>query len=85
MYGITYSKQAQKMLLKISRNLAKRIRDKLHYLSQNPHQKNNNIKQLIATKGYRLRVGDWRIIYELNEKKLEILIIRIAARGEVYE
>ncbi|RPI58500.1 MAG: hypothetical protein EHM56_01630 [Chloroflexi bacterium] len=34
--------------------------------------------------GYRLRVGDWRVIYEIENDELIILVLRIGLRGEVY-
>ena len=44
-----------------------------------------NVKKLTNHPGYRLRVGDWRIIYTVNEKELSILVINIKTRGEVYK
>ncbi len=35
--------------------------------------------------GYRVRVGDWRRVYTLDEKRLVVAIIRIAIRGGVYK
>jgi mRNA interferase RelE/StbE len=34
--------------------------------------------------GYRLRVGDWRVVYLLDRERIVIQVIRIAQRGEVY-
>jgi mRNA interferase RelE/StbE len=34
--------------------------------------------------GYRLRVGEWRVIYTLRDNVLTVLIIRVAHRREVY-
>ncbi|KDO02554.1 MULTISPECIES: type II toxin-antitoxin system RelE family toxin [spotted fever group] len=46
---------------------------------------NNNIKKLIGHDGYRLRIGDYRIIYRINKGKLEILVNNVDVRGEVYK
>jgi mRNA interferase RelE/StbE len=35
--------------------------------------------------GYRLRVGDWRVVHLLVEERVVIHVIRIAPRGEVYK
>lgn len=38
-----------------------------------------------TVEGYRLRVGDWRVIYHIDDKVLKILVIKIASRGGVYK
>jgi mRNA interferase RelE/StbE len=43
-----------------------------------------NVKALQGQPGYRLRVGDWRVIYTLQDEVLTVLIIRIAHRREAY-
>ena len=46
----------------------------------------NNIKALKGTlHGYRLRVGDYRLIYQINKNVLTIVIIKIAHRKEIYQ
>ena len=40
------------------------------------------VKVLKGAEGYRLRVGDWRIIYLIETQKFEIWIVKIAARGQ---
>jgi mRNA interferase RelE/StbE len=42
------------------------------------------VKALTGRPGYRLRVGDWRVIYDLNDQLTILAVERIAARGEVY-
>lgn len=84
-YKLNFSKTALKNLLKISINKRKAILEKLEQLKLNPNKENNNIKKLIGHDGYRLRVGDYRVIYRINKGKLEILIINVDVRGEVYK
>jgi len=51
----------------------------------NPFKQDNNIKKLSGTiSSYRLRVGDIRIIYELNMQVKTIFVMKIAPRGVVY-
>jgi len=59
---------------------------RLQLLAQDPYARNNNIKPLTGgDKGcYRLRVGDWRIIYEIVNDSLTIYVIKIGQRKEVY-
>ncbi|MEW5959556.1 MAG: type II toxin-antitoxin system RelE/ParE family toxin [Chloroflexota bacterium] len=84
MYRIVFTRQADRSLRKMSRNTARLIRDKLDQLAQDPYARNPNLTRLQGRPGYRLRVGDWRVIYELEEDRLVILVLKIAPRGEVY-
>ena len=84
MYRIVFTKQADRALRKMSRNQARLIREKLDQLAQDPHARNPNLTRLQGRPGYRLRVGDWRVIYELEDDLLVVLVLKIAPRGEVY-
>jgi len=65
------------------REQAARIRRKLDQLAKDPHAM-ANVKKLTEHPGYRLRVGDWRVVYLLDSGRIVIQIIRIAKRSEVY-
>jgi len=84
MYRITFSKNADKVLRRIPRNIALNIRKKIKELAQNPHRM-RNVKQLTNHPGYRLRVGDWRIIYTVIDNELLIHVINVKTRGEAYK
>ena len=84
MYRIVFTKQADRALRKMSRNTAHLIREKLDQLAQDPYARNPNLTKLQGRTGYRLRVGDWRVIYEVEDDRLVILVLKIAPRGEVY-
>lgn len=84
MYALAYTKQAAKALQKMPVNTASLIREKLQKLAKNPFEVHNNTKKLQGRPGYRLRVGDWRVIYEIDNEELRILVMKIAPRGEVY-
>lgn len=84
MYKITFKKEASKSLYKLPRNVAKTIREKLEAIAANPYAEHPNAKKLQGRDGYRLRVGDWRVICEIQNEQLVILILRVAPRGEVY-
>ena len=84
MFTITFSKIADKALRRMPRNIALNIGKKIKELANNPSGM-RNVKKLTNHPGYRLRVGDWRIIYTVNENELLIHIINIKTRGEVYK
>ncbi|MFZ5879539.1 MAG: type II toxin-antitoxin system RelE family toxin [Chloroflexota bacterium] len=66
------------------RNTAKPIREKLEQVAVDPFAAISNAKKLQGRDGYRLRVGDWRVIYEVNKKEVLIIVLKVAPRGEVY-
>ena len=66
------------------RNTAQLIVNKIEHLAKDPYAPNPNVRELKDRPGSRLRVGDWRIIYEIREDELIILVLKIAPRGEVY-
>ena len=84
MYKITYTIQAARSLLKMPRKTALLIRDKLEQVAIDLFVTIPNAKKLQGRPGYRLRVVDWRIIYEINTDEVVIIVLKIAPRGEVY-
>ena len=86
MYEIEFSIKAAKSYLKLQEKLRNKIDKKLEKIAQAPFAKYNNIKSLKGIKGcYRLRIGDWRIIYEIIKGRMKIYIIKIGQRKEVYK
>lgn len=83
-WTIEFSRDAVKALMRIPRDHALRLRRKIDELARDPRG-TPNVKKLTEHPGYRLRVGDWRIVYLLHEERLVVHIIRIAPRGEVYK
>jgi mRNA interferase RelE/StbE len=79
-----YSKEARKALRDMPRNLAMRILGKIEGLAADPHASVPNVKPLSGVPGFRLRVGDWRVIYELQDDVLVVLVLRISPRGGAY-
>ncbi|MBI5657676.1 MAG: type II toxin-antitoxin system RelE/ParE family toxin [Geobacter sp.] len=85
MFSIEYSKAARKALKAMPRNTARLVMEKIEALAADPMAPNNNVKKLTNHPGYRLRVGDWRVVYMIHEQALLIAIVRIAPIGEVYQ
>ena len=84
MYRILFTKQADRALRKMSRSTARLIREKLDQLAADPYARHPTVTRLQGRPGFRLRVGDWRVIYELEDDRLVIVVLRIAPRGEAY-
>lgn len=85
MYAILYSREAARTLRRMPRNVATTIRAKVEGVAADPQAPNNNVKVLTGRPGYRLRVGDWRVIYDLDDGMRILAVERVAARGGVYE
>ncbi len=84
MYKITFSKQADKAIRKMPRNLALKIAKKIKLLAIDPNSM-SNVKKLTNHPGYRLRIGDWRVVYIVNDPELIIHVVNIKTRGEIYK
>ena len=67
------------------RNTAKLIREKVEMIAADPYADHPNAKKLQGRDGYRLRVGDWRVIYKIQSEELMIMVLKVASRGEVYK
>ena len=80
-----YVEHYLKALSRMDRAVARRIRSKILGLARDPLAPNNNVKKLVGVEGYRLRVGDWRVVYVLERKVLTVVVVRIGHRSEVYK
>ncbi|MHB1646624.1 MAG: type II toxin-antitoxin system RelE/ParE family toxin [Candidatus Acididesulfobacter diazotrophicus] len=86
MYAIEFLKTAFDELKRLDKPVQRLIKEKLAILSFNEDSLKNNIKSLNGNyKGlFRLRVGKYRIIYQKQEEKFIIIIVRIGHRKEIY-
>jgi mRNA interferase RelE/StbE len=84
-WRIEYSPKAAAALLTMPADVAKRVRAKIETLAADPRRPNNNVKRLRGRPGFRLRIGDWRVIYALVDARLVVLVIDVGPRSSVYE
>ena len=85
MYKIVFEKRAAKSLSSLSVTLSRKIALSLKDLSTNPRQK--GCKKLLGTfKDYwRIRIGDYRVVYEIDDEEMIVRVYRIMHRKEVYK
>ena len=81
-YRIEFKKSASKELNSLPNKEIKKILISIDQLSEEPRGANS--KKLSASDRYRLRVGDYRILYEIKDEILIIYIIKVAHRKDVY-
>jgi mRNA interferase RelE/StbE len=66
-------------------NWRKRIVGKIKEIAVDPYAKHNkNVTKLQGREGYRLRIGDWRVIYELHDDRLELWALEVGTRGGIF-
>ena len=81
-YKIEIKRSASKELNSLPNKEIKKIINSINQLIENPRPINS--KKLSASERYRLRVGDYRILYEIEDLILIVYIIKIAHRKDVY-
>ena len=84
MHSIEFTREARKTLKAMPRNVRELVLGKIEELAVNP-TRTHNVKKLVGRPGYRLRVGDWRVIYTLDAGRLVVRVLDIGARGGVYQ
>jgi mRNA interferase RelE/StbE len=82
-YKILLSKAAVKTLDKLPNQVTENILRAIQNLITNP--KPNGVKKLKGREGYRIRKGNYRIIYDVYDDRLVIQIIAIGHRKKIYD
>ncbi len=83
MYEIYLGRTAEKDLKKLDKTLFKRIIIRIKELSKNPHPR--GCKKIVGSENdWRIRIGDYRIIYEIDESLKRVVVMRVKPRGSAY-
>lgn len=86
MFHVHYRKQAARRLIRMPLKLARKIRDRMEIIAMNPYQRHPNVIRLQGQENYfRLRLGDWRVVYVLDKERKLLLVAKIDQRGQVYK
>ena len=81
-YKLFIEKVAQKELSKVPHKEQLRIIAAVKNLTENPRPP--GVKKLTGRDAWRIRIGNYRIIYEIQEDKLIVLIVHIGHRKDIY-
>jgi len=81
-YHVILPKSVQKELDRLPDNITNRILARLAGLETNPRPA--AVKKLKGRNAWRIRVGDHRVIYEIQDRELQILVVTVRHRREVY-
>ncbi|MBI2576134.1 type II toxin-antitoxin system RelE/ParE family toxin [Candidatus Woesearchaeota archaeon] len=82
MYRAIFSEKAEKQLRKLPKEIQGRILNSLERISIRPE---SYLERMVGNPFYKLRVGDYRVIVEIEHEKLIILVIKVGHRKNVYE
>lgn len=80
-YEILFSDKALKQLKKMERHVQERIIAAMERVRIKPEK---YVTKLVGDPGYKLRVGDYRIIMDIDSKKLQVLVLKIGHRKNIY-
>ncbi|MFN7675657.1 type II toxin-antitoxin system RelE/ParE family toxin [Flavobacterium sp.] len=82
-YSIEIRSKVLKSLVKINEPHYSALKKQLYDLADNPRP--IGYRKLKGRKGYRIRVGNYRIIYDIFDSKLIIVVIELGHRKDIYE
>jgi mRNA interferase RelE/StbE len=81
-YSLFVLRRAQRELGGLSSEAFQRVRDAIRALSDNPRPA--GCLKLTAREGWRIRVGDLRVVYEIDDKQHAVTVLHIGHRRDVY-
>jgi mRNA interferase RelE/StbE len=83
-YELRFRPAALRQLRKLDSQIARRIKSTTETLRSEPRPP--GVKALTGQRGWlRIRVGDYRIVYEVRDSELVVLVIQIGHRSQVYD
>ncbi len=84
MFEVVISKSGRRCLTRMPAKTAQIIRGKIAAVAADPLAQHNNVTPLRGIEGFRLRVGDWRVLYQLDVPAQVLRITNILPRGGAY-
>ena len=82
-YSIRYTESASRSLRKLERGIQARVAARILALADNPYPPGTR-KIAGGERAYRIRVGDYRVVYDVLEDAIVVLVLRIGHRKDVY-
>ena len=81
-YKVIFTKSVKKDFRKIPKLEVSKILNEIAYLAKNP--RSSKTKKLKGEKLYRLRVGNYRVIYDIQDNLMLIFEVKLGHRGDIY-
>ena len=83
-YSIEITPAAQRQLRKLERHLQRRVARRIEALAEDPRPPGVVKLTDVSPPLYRVREGEYRILYRIHDDKLLVLLVRIGHRSEAY-
>lgn len=83
LYNIDYDIDLDKVLQKVPKRDANAIREAIDDLAKNPRP--DGAIKLTGREGYRIRVGNYRVIYLILDDRLVVLVLNVDGRKDIYK
>jgi len=81
-YRLEVSHTAHRQIRRLAVQTQERVNRAIARLAENPRP--SGAKKLTARDGYRVRVGDYRILYQVDDGVKVVIVYRVMSRGDVY-
>jgi len=85
MYTLKYRRKARNYLARLPLKVKTTIVENLHMLCSNPDAPSLDIDTLKGKEGFRMRIGQYRIIFTRDDYNFVIEVVRIRPRGDIYK
>ena len=82
MYRLEVSHTAHRQIRRLPVSTQERVNRAIASLAETPRPPHT--KKLTTTEGYRIRVGDYRVLYQVDDEAEVVTIYRVMSRGNVY-
>ncbi len=84
MWQVIITRKAERTLKRLPQDVVRRLSAAIDALADDPRHAGS--QKLVGFDDlYRIRVGDWRIIYTIEDDKLLVLVLTVAPRGQAYK
>ncbi len=82
-YSILIERYAQKQIMKLDKKAIPQIKAAIAILADNPRP--HGCKKLKGEEAFRIRMGDYRVIYEINDDMVVVTVVSVGHRKDVYK
>jgi len=84
MYKLKIRKSALKSFRRMPKHDTIRVRGELAKLAEDPNREDIDVVRLRDREGFRMRTGDWRVIFDRIDEVREIEVLRVGLRRDIY-